>query len=87
MKSNDCVVAQVLHLSAAGGHLPVVQYLIDRRADVNRRDSWNDTPLSLAASCTAESPVQVLPAARPLFRHCLTACLATVWPLFGTRMV
>jgi len=32
-------------LAAQGGHLRVVEYLINQKADINAKDNWNKTPL------------------------------------------
>jgi ankyrin repeat protein len=46
---SGCSDATALHLAACGGHLAVVQALIDGRADVNARDATDFTPLHCAA--------------------------------------
>ncbi len=34
-----------LHLAAQAGHMEIVKYLVENKADVNAKDRWNCTPL------------------------------------------
>ena len=35
----------MLHLAASEGNIPIVEFLIEARADVNAEDRWGGTPL------------------------------------------
>ena len=38
-----------LHFAAKNGHLSVVEYLVNQKADINEKGNDNSTPLHLAA--------------------------------------
>jgi len=38
-----------LHYAAESGHLSVVEYLVNQKADINVSDEYDQTPLHLAA--------------------------------------
>ena len=39
-----------LHYTYRNGHLSVVEYLVDQKADINARNTKGETPLRLASS-------------------------------------
>jgi len=39
----------LLHLAAKRGHLSVVEYLVNQKADINAKNETHSTPLHLAA--------------------------------------
>eukprot|EP00961_Rhodomonas_salina_P197230 2661972-Rhodomonas_salina.1 len=49
-----------MHLASAEGHLAVVQFLVERQADINITDRWGRYPLKEAVF-NGHSEVQLLP--------------------------
>ncbi|KAH6583759.1 hypothetical protein BASA60_001280 [Batrachochytrium salamandrivorans] len=52
-----------LHWAASGKHLDIVEYLIEKGADVNAKDEADWTPLTIAVNVNAEQIVRNLIAA------------------------
>ena len=49
-----------LHNAANNGHLSVVEYLVNQKADINAKDEYNSTPLHSAAQNGHLSVVEYL---------------------------
>jgi len=47
-KTSDAGFASALHFAAKSGHIDVAKYLIEQKADVNRKTQSSKTPLHLA---------------------------------------
>jgi ankyrin repeat protein len=60
----------LLHVAAAGGHLPMVEHLLKRGADVNARDNLGLTPLHEVASlCQPDEGPAIQPVVECLIAH------------------
>ena len=49
-----------LHFAAENGHLSVVEYLVNQKADMNAKDKYNWTPLHYASQNDHLSVVEYL---------------------------